>query len=106
MKTIVIGNNYKFYIVSDGIKFYIEALQLTTSRYSYINNLNAILSEFDIGIDDKKVSDSQWLVSLRQSYMFFEKASRILSNKNSRNHIEKMLDEDRKCGEWENLRKK
>ena len=28
-----------------------------------------------------------------------------MSNNNSRNYIEKRLDEDRECGEWENFQK-
>lgn len=70
MKTNIKGQNYNFCIVANGTKFYIEALHLASLRYSFINNLNAILSEFDIGMGDKNVSESQWVVSKRQGRFF------------------------------------
>ena len=105
MKTIIKGQNYNFYIIADGMKFYIKALHLTSSRFSFINNLNAVLSEFDISADDKKVSESQWLISKKQSGLFFEKAKKILLSENNRGYIERKLNEDRECGEWENFQK-
>ena len=73
MKTIIKGQNYNFYIIADGMKFYIKALHLASSRFSFINNLNAVLSEFNISVDDKKVSESQWLISKKQSGLFLKK---------------------------------
>ncbi len=106
MKTIIKGQNYNFYIIADGIKFYIKALHSASLRFSFINNLNAVLSEFDISVDDKKVSESQWIILKRQSNLLFKKAVGFLSDVNSRNYIEKKLDEDRRCGEWENFQLK
>lgn len=103
MKTIIKGQNYNFFIVADGVRFYIKALHFASLRFSFINNLNTVLSEFDIGVDDKRVSESQWLTPKGQSILFFKKAERFLFNKNSRDYIEKKLDEDRECGEWENF---
>lgn len=105
MKTIIHGRNYNFCVVIDGVKFYIKALHFGSFRYSFINNLNAILSEFNIDIDDKKVSESQWFISKEQSNLFLKKTNRFLLNQNSRDYIEKKLDEDREYGEWENLQK-
>lgn len=105
MKTIIKGQNYKFCIIADGMKFYIKSLHLASLRFSSINNLNAILSEFNISADDKKVSESQWLTSKKQGSLFFKKATKFLLNKSSRDYIERKLDEDRKCGEWENFKK-
>jgi len=105
MKSIIKGQNYNFYIIADGMKFYIKALHLASSRFSFINNLNAVLSEFNIGADDKRVSESQWLISGKQSSLFFKKATEFLLSGNSRNYIEGKLDEDRECGEWENIEK-
>lgn len=102
MKTIIKGQNYNFCVVADGMKFYIQALHRACLRFSFINNLNAILSEFDINIDDKKVSESQWHASKKQCNLFFKKATQFLSNRSSRNYIEKKLDKDRGYGEWEN----
>lgn len=102
MKTIIKGQNYNFCIVADGVKFYIEAIHSASLSFSFINNLNAVLSEFYIGINDKKVSESQWFVSEKQSESFFKKAIKFLSDKTYRDYIERKLDEDKKYGEWEN----
>ncbi|MDE2218715.1 MAG: hypothetical protein KGJ58_04740 [Patescibacteria group bacterium] len=103
METIIKGQNYNFRPVANGTEFYIEALHRASLRFSFINNLNAILSEFDIGIDDEKSSESQWRASKKQGKLFFEKAMNFLSDKAHRNYLEKRLDEDRECGEWENF---
>ncbi|OIN98591.1 hypothetical protein COS16_08650 [Candidatus Desantisbacteria bacterium CG02_land_8_20_14_3_00_49_13] len=105
MKTIIKGRKYNFYVVSDGIEFYIKALHRISSRASFINNVNAILSEFNIDINDKKSAESQWLISEKLSGQFFKRAKSFLSDKNYRDYIEKRLDEDRECGEWENPQK-
>jgi len=104
MKTIIKGQKYNFCVVADEVKFYIEAIHRTSLRFSFINNLNAVLSEFNINTSDKKVSESQWLVSERQSNLFFKKAIKSLSDKVCQNYLERKLDEDRKCGEWENCK--
>ena len=85
------------------MRFYIKALHFASSRFSFINNLNAVLSEFDISADDKKASESQWLISKKQSSLFFEKAKKFLLSENNRDYIERKLNEDRECGEWENF---
>ncbi len=105
MKTVIKGQNYNFCVVTDRTKFYIEAIHTVSLRFSFINNLNVILSEFDIDIDDKKVSESQWLISERQSGLFFEKSKKFLLNENNRGYIERKLNEDREYGEWENFKK-
>ena len=102
MEKIIKGQNYNFCIVADRVKFYIEAVHIASLRFSFINNLNTVLSEFNINIDNGKASKSQWLVSKKQSKLFFKKAVKFLSNKPFRNYIEKKLNEDRKYGEWEN----
>lgn len=104
MKTVIKGQNYNFCVVANEVQFYIEATHLASLRYSFINNLNTVLSEFNISMDDKKVSDSQWITSKRQSKLFFRKAKGLLSHKDYRDYVEKKLDEDRKCGEWENIK--
>lgn len=103
MKTVIKGQNYNFCVVADGWRFYIRALHLASLRSSFINNLNAILSEFNISVNNKKVSESQWVTSERQSCLFFRKATKFLLSKISRDYIERKLDEDRECGEWENF---
>lgn len=105
MKIAIKGQGYNFCIVADEIQFYIKAMHPASSRFSFINNLNAILSVLNIDVDDRKVSESQWLVSKKQSRFFFERATDFLSNKDSRDFIEKRLDEDRQSGEWENFQR-
>ena len=102
MKTIIKGQNYNFCVVVDRVKFFIEAIHCASLRFSFINNLNAVLSEFNINIDDKKVSESQWLASEKQNRLFFKRAIKFLSDKVCQNYLERKLDEDRECGEWEN----
>lgn len=106
MKTTVKGQNYNFCIVANGAQFYIEALHLASFRFSFINNLNAILSAFSIGGNDKKTVESQWIVPKKQGDILFGKAWKILSSRTYRDYIEKTLDEDRKNGEWENFKNK
>jgi hypothetical protein len=102
METIIEGQNYNFYVAADGAEFYIEAIHLASLKFSFINNNNAVLSEFNINIDDKKNSESQWFITARQSKLFFKKAVNFLSDKIYRDYLERKLDEDREYGEWEN----
>ena len=102
MKTKINGQNYNFCIVADRNKFYIEAVHTGSLRFSFINNLNVILSEFDVGMDDEKISESQWIISEIKNKLFSEKAIKFLSDKICRNYLEEKLEEDRKYGEWEN----
>ena len=102
MRTVIKGQNYNFHVVANRIRFYIKAIHLVSLRFSFINNLNAILSEFNISIDDKKVSESQWLISKKRGKLFFKKTMKFLSDKTYRGYLEKKLDDDRKYGEWEN----
>ena len=102
MKAVIKGQNYNFRVVAEGVKFYIEVIHSSSLRFSFINNLNVILSGFNINIDDKKVSESQWTASNeKQGKSFFKKAIKFLSDRSHRDYIERKLDEDRKCGEWE-----
>lgn len=63
MKTIIKERRCDFRVAAEGMKFYIEVYievsRRVSLRFSFINNLNAILSEFGIGVDDKIVSESQ-----------------------------------------------
>ncbi len=102
MKAIIKGQNYNFCVITGEREFYIEAIHLVSLRFSFINNLNVILSEFNLAIDDKKVSESQWFASEKQSELFSKKTIKFLSDKVYRDYIEKKLDEDRECSEWEN----
>lgn len=102
MKTVIKGQRYTFDIVGGGEEFYIKALHRASSRFSCINNLNAILSELNVSLDDERFEDSQWVLSKKQSGLFFKRAVGLLQSGESREYIERKLDEDRDCGEWEN----
>jgi len=99
------GEKYNFGIVSENQEFYIEAEDKLTHRFSFINNLNPILSEFNIKINDRRVSESQWIVLKNQSRTFMNIAKEFLSDKYFRDYLEEKLDEDRICSEWENMKK-
>lgn len=90
--------------MAGGGKFYIEATHRVSFRFSFINNLNAILSALNIGMDDENVSESQWIGYKKQVNVFFREATEVLSSETYRDYIEKELDEDRRCGEWENIK--
>lgn len=100
------GRKYSFGIISENededLCFFIKAIDKHTGRYSCINNLNAILSEFNIGIEDPKVEDSMWVLTKEDARHLEKTARQFFSDPSFRNYLEKRLDEDRTLGEWEN----
>jgi hypothetical protein len=106
MITEIEGEKYNYEIVSENEDkdscFFIKAIDKLTGKFSCINNLNAILSEFNIGIDDPKVEDSMWVLTKEAARHLEKTARQILSDPSFRNYLEKQLDEDRVSGEWEN----
>jgi hypothetical protein len=100
------GEKYNYEIVSENEDedscFFIKAIHKLTGRYSCINNLNAILSEFNIGIDDPRVEDSMWVLTKEDTCYLEKTAKQILSDPSFRDYLERQLDEDRMSGEWEN----
>ena len=106
MITEIEGEKYNYEIVSENEDedscFFIKAMDKFTGRFSCINNLNAILSEFSIGIDDPKNEDSMWVLTKEDARHLGETARQILSDPSFRNYLEKQLDEDMTLGEWEN----
>ena len=108
MKKIIKGKKYNFLVYSfksgKYFCFYIEAKHKRSLRHSFINNVNCILSGLDItDINDKKMPESQWIVTEKESRDFFIKANDFLIDGNFRNYIEKQLDLDRELGEWNKL---
>ena len=106
MITKIQGEKYKFEIVSENegedVGFFIKAIDRLTGRFSCINNLNTTLSEFDVDIDDPNFQDSMWVVTKKDARRFARAAKQLLANSCFLNYLEKRLDEDRLCGEWEN----
>ena len=104
MITKIVGEKYNFQIISNSGRFYIEAQHKHTLRFSFINDLNPILSEFNIKGEDPKVAESQWIVSKEEARIFAKDAKEFLLNGRFRDYLEEKLDEDRRCSEWENIR--
>ena len=106
MITYIQGKKYNFEIVSQNkgqdFCFFIKAIDKHTRRFSCINNLNAILSEFHVGTDDPKVADSMWVVAKEDAHYLEKTAKQFLLDRLFLNYLEKQLDEDRTLGEWEN----
>ncbi len=107
MKKLINGHKYYFLVECSRkgnlFGFYIKAFSKKGKRYSYINNLNCILSVFDISIEDKKVPESQWIIKEKEANQFFNQAINFLSDKNFSNFLENCLDTDRKLGEWNKI---
>lgn len=101
------GNNYSFEVVSKNegknFCFFIKAIDEVTGRFSCVNNLNAILSEFDVGIDDPRVEDSMWVVTKESAHHLEETGNQFLWDSSFLDYFERQLDEDRRLGEWENV---
>ena len=104
MKKVIKGRKYSFLVEhsrkNNLFGFYIKAISKKEKRYSYINNLNCILSILDIGTEDNKVPESQWIVKEKEANMFFNKMINFLSENTFRNFLENQLDVDRRLGEW------
>lgn len=101
------GGKYFFNIVSQSnrqlVSFYIRATCKLTKRTSCINNLNPLLSEFNIDSANRRFADSTWEVSKKEAGHFINTAKEIFSSKSFLNFLEDRLDEDRIVGEWENI---
>ncbi len=103
------GFKYSFEVESQPYRelfsFTITAIHKETRRYSCINTLNQVLSEFNIGTDNPRAKESEWLLTKRESRDFLKIATHMFSDNKYLWSFESKLDEDRKCGEWENKRK-
>jgi hypothetical protein len=102
------GNKYNFEIVSqkegDAFSFFIKAKSKTSGRTSCINNLNTVLSEFDVQSDDLRFADSTWMVKENEARYLINTTIEFLSDHSFLNYLEGQLDYDRMLGEWENTR--
>jgi hypothetical protein len=106
MITEIKGNRYNFEIMVESTDTYsdfsIKAICKNTRRFSSINNLNAMLSEFDISGDDPKFDDSTWTLAEEEINHFDATARQLFSSSHFLTFLEGKLDEDRMAGEWEN----
>jgi hypothetical protein len=107
MTEIINGRKCCFELGSDkpgiGCVFFIRAICKSSKRSSFINNLNAILSEFEIDIDDPKMADSTWAVTYQEAQSLEVVAREFLESNSFLDYLEIQLDEDRMLSEWENI---
>jgi len=103
MKRIIKSKKYNFKIVAANNYFYIKAKHKSIRRFSCINNLNTILLELGVDVNDNKYQDSRWILSKNEVRKLGRISYELLSDTSFREYLEKKLDEDRKCGEWENI---
>lgn len=102
-RALVRGKRYHFLITTFHTEFYIQAVHATSFRYSYINNLNVLLSLLGIEQNDNRVAEGQWILpSKRMANKYYQKAIDGFSDAKFLSYLEGSLDEDRRIGEWEN----
>jgi hypothetical protein len=103
-----IGDRYLFEVesipVAKGFEFIVTAIDRNLGKRSHVNNLNGILSEFDLDEDDPRAEESSWYVSAKEIVRFHVIAGEMLRSKYHLKQIESTLDEDRMLGEWSNTR--
>ena len=103
------GNKYKFNIEfqkdnSDKGYFTVCAISKNSGKCSTVNNLNFILSNFDIDSVNPNISESSgWLISEEEFRNYFEICNSIIADNESLKIFEDSLDEDRFEGEWANV---
>lgn len=100
------GANYFFEIeslpVAEGIVFSITAIDRVSGKKSQINDLNSILSVFEVDEDDPRMEDKDWLFSPEKILDLELAAGEIFRDKRLLRKIESELDDDRREGEWAN----
>lgn len=100
------GYKYSFEVEAEPYKdkffFSIIAIHKASGKFSCINTLNQILSEFSFNGNDPRASESDWLISKQEVNVFLHNVKELFLDKNSIRFLEDKLDEDRECGEWEN----
>ncbi len=106
MKRNYSGRKYSFEVEFEPHRsrflFTITAIHKKSRRYSVINTLNPILSEFGIETDNVRQEQSEWELTKKEVQTFRERASAIFTCKDYLRLLDQKLDEDRECGEWEN----
>lgn len=112
MNYTISGINYNFNLIIEKaftpsedleiFSFYIKATCKITNSFSCINNLNAIVSYFDIEDDDPRLENLIWYGSLSEIEDWASITYDFLSEEYSLYYLERRLNEDREEGEWEN----
>jgi hypothetical protein len=109
MKYRINGISYMYNIISlskrDKYYFSIEATYKINHRTSTITTVNPILSELQVPESEKRFEESVWVVTKKESEHLMKMAKELLSHRSYLKYFERILDEDRKLGEWENIAK-
>jgi hypothetical protein len=107
MNKLIEGKEYFLEIVYEPYKhkvlFFIKAKNKLNNSYSYINNLNCILSLFEIDLENYLTSESQWYINKNRAKAYLKILIDALNNTDFLTFLEHKLVEDRLCGEWENI---
>lgn len=102
MKKTYPGRRYIFEVESEHFKnkfyFSITAVHKKSKKYSCINTLNRILSDFGIDISDARKDYSEWLLSPNEHRSFQKKSQEYLTDPENIDYLESKLDEDRTYG--------
>lgn len=101
-----LGCDYEYLVFKERLRkntyyFSILAICRKTGRYSHINNLNAIWSAYGIE-GGTRFEESEWFSTRKKTTQWFKIAQEYLTDTIYIESLEKNLDEDRECGEWEN----
>ena len=100
------SSHYRFRIQEKRGCFSIEATDLASLKYSSVNNVIGIMGELvNDDTDNPLFWDSKWFLSPDLAKRIFERAVNMFSDRENVNRLEKCLNEDRSCGEWENQKR-
>ena len=101
------GITYKFMIImgTTGRRriFSICAIDKETGHFSSVNNLNTIISLFEVDSEKARYEDSSWNLSSKECEKFRIIAMDAIKDNHFKHYLEEKLDADRNCGEWENI---
>jgi hypothetical protein len=100
------SSHYRFRIQENRGCFSIEATDLASLKYSSVNNVVGIMGELVNGDTDNPLFwDSKWFLPPNLTKKIFERAVDMFSDGGNVKRLERCLDEDKSCGEWENQRR-
>ena len=100
--------NYKlFFLKNKNEKYFwsFKTICKITKKYSSINNLNEVLNILNLNTEDNRFSDtSDWCLTQKEVNRFNKTIMALLGDKKYLEYFEGKLNEDRKQGEWENVK--
>src|SRR3989338_2611525 len=93
MDELLNGIRYNFIISS-------EPIHKETKRKSFVTNVNALLSLFNVDGEDPRFWENEWILKNKEIKKLIFPAKKYLSDKNFLFYLEDYLDLDRKESEW------